>query len=86
VGVAANSTAENVVVELDSCVVVENNIGPGTIGLAANGAKAFVQISNVSVTNNNNGLSSVGGGKIVSWKINRVSDNQAGNVPTTTLD
>jgi hypothetical protein len=86
VGVAANATTDNVVIELDSCMVVENNIGPGTIGLAANGAKAFVQISNVSVTNNNNGLSSVNGGKIVSWKNNRVSDNQTGNAPTTTLD
>jgi hypothetical protein len=86
VGVAANATAENVVIELDSCMVVENNIGPGTIGLSANGAKAFVQISNVSVTNNNNGLSAVNNGKIVSWKNNRVSDNAAGNTPTTSLD
>lgn len=70
---------------LEGCLVSENNAVAGTTGVLSAGAAATVRLSNVTVVNNSVGLSSVNGGKIVSFGNNRVAGNATDGAPTQTL-
>jgi hypothetical protein len=84
VGVAANSTGAIAVVNLESCMITENNGAAGSTGLSATGAKGVIRISNVIVVNNSIGLSTAGGGVIGSFGNNRVSGNVTDGAPSGT--
>jgi hypothetical protein len=84
-GFTAGSTAVAVVLNLEGCLVSENNAAPGTTGVLSAGAAATVRLSNVTVVNNSVGLSSVTGGNIVSFGNNRIAGNATDGSPTVTL-
>jgi hypothetical protein len=84
-GFTAGSTAVAVVVNLEGCLVSENNAAAGTTGILSAGAAATVRLSNVTVVNNAVGLSAVNGGHIVSFGNNRVAGNATDGAPTQTL-
>jgi hypothetical protein len=84
-GFTAGSNAVAVIMNLEGCLVAENNATPGTTGVLAAGAAATVRLSNVTVVNNGVGLSSVTGGNIVSFGNNRITGNGTDGAPTVTL-
>jgi hypothetical protein len=84
-GFTAGSNAVAVVMNLEGCLVAENNAAAGTTGILCAGAAATVRLSNVTVVNNGVGLSSVTGGSIVSFGNNRIVGNGTDGAPTVTV-
>jgi hypothetical protein len=84
-GFTAGSNAVAVIMNLENCLVAENNTTPNTTGVLSAGAAATVRLSNVTVVNNGVGLSSVSGGSIVSFGNNRIAGNGTDGAPTATV-
>jgi hypothetical protein len=84
-GFTAGSNGLAVILNLEGCLVAENNATAATTGVLSAGAAATVRLSNVTVVNNGVGLSSVNGGNIVSFGNNRIAGNVTDGAPTATL-
>jgi hypothetical protein len=83
-GFLTGAAAAPVVLNLEQCLVSENNVTTNTAGILSSGAQSTVRISNVMVVNNSFGLFSAGGGAIVSFGNNRIAGNATDGVPTAT--
>lgn len=82
-GVLALSTGGSAQINVDDSMV-SNSFG-GT-GIRANGVGALIRISNVTVTNNSNGLAVQSSGQIISFGNNRIAGNTASDgAPTSTI-
>jgi hypothetical protein len=84
-GILAFSSAQPVVIYLESCLVANNSAAANTPGIQSRGAQAVVRISNVAVVNNGNGLLPTLGGSIISFGNNRIAGNNSNGVPTATV-
>jgi hypothetical protein len=84
-GFTVGSTAAAVVLNLENCVVSNNNALASTTGILCAGGQATVRLSNVTVVNNGIGLSSVTGGGIVSFRNNSIAGNVTDGAPTSTV-
>ena len=66
-------------IDVESCMLVENNTGASSTG-----AQARVRLSNVTIMNNTTGVTAVSGGVILSFINNRIVANTTDGVPTGT--
>jgi hypothetical protein len=78
-GLAATAAAALATIDVDSCMLVENNTGA-----SSNGAQARVRLSNVTIMNNTIGVTAVSGGVILSFINNRIVANTTDGAPTST--
>jgi hypothetical protein len=78
--VIAGSSA-NVELNLDHCVSTNNDM----VGVKAVGTFATIRLSDVTVTNNANGLQAANGGSIISFGNNRLAGNSAGDGAPTSV-
>ncbi|HYG63795.1 MAG TPA: right-handed parallel beta-helix repeat-containing protein [Thermoanaerobaculia bacterium] len=83
-GFLAFSTGSPVDMSIESTLVSLNGIN----GIRSEGAAAVVRISNNTITGNNPGLATAGGGQIISYGDNNNSGNVGNNngAPTSTID
>ncbi len=84
-GFEAAGNAGNVEINLESCLVAENNAVGATTGIFSTGNLATIRLSNVMVVNNGTGLAAVAGGKIISFGNNRIEGNGTDGAPTATV-
>src|SRR5262249_36131370 len=85
-GFTAGATAAAVVLNLEGCLVSNNNVTAATTGILCAGSLGTVRLSNVTVVNNGIGLSVASGGNIVSVHNNRITGNGTDGAPTATIN
>lgn len=84
-GIVARSTAAGLAsINVDTCVIVENNAAPTIAGARADGAQAVVRLSNATIMDNGIGVEILNGGFVSTFTNNRITRNGTNGTPNFT--
>jgi hypothetical protein len=83
-GIAVKGPSAFAFVQIDDCIVSQNNASAGTVGVSATGASAVVVLSSNTVYQNSIGLSATGGAVLATYGNNRLFNNTSNGATNAT--